>query len=148
MQSPALTRSINMTRSILFSVVACFVFSFAVAIAQESEGTSTPPSNTDRLAIEIKDKEDKEKDRENFVYRGLKLEQKFQRRLPNGFGPLVTQAQRDQIYKLQEEYFETLALLELRVELLKKERDAKIDAVLTPDQQQRLNRPIRGLLTR
>jgi len=33
--------------------------------------------------------------------------------------------------------------LELRVELLKNERDVKIDAVLTPEQQQRLNRPVR-----
>ena len=135
-----------MQKSILFSVVTFFVFSFAVALAQESEESSTPPSyNADRLAIEQQDKEEKEKDRENLVYRGLKLEQKFQRRLPNNFAALVTPAQRDQIYKLQEEYFETLALLELRVELLKKERDAKIDAVLTPDQLQRLNRPARIL---
>ena len=135
-----------MQKSILLAIVTFFAFSFAVALAQESEETSTLPSaNADRLAIEIKDKEDNEKDRENLVYRGLKLEQKFQRRLPNNFGPLVTPAQRDQIYKLQEEYFETLALLELRVELLKKERDAKIDAVLTQEQLQRLNRPARIL---
>ena len=135
-----------MQKSILLSIVTFFVLSFAVALAQESEETSTPPSaNADRLAIEQQDKEEKEKDRNNQVYRGLKLEQKFQRRLPNNFGPLVTPAQRDQIYKLQEEYFETLALLELRVELLKKERDAKIDAVLTQEQLQRLNRTARIL---
>jgi hypothetical protein len=41
-----------------------------------------------------------------------------------------------------------IALLELRVELLKNERDVKIDAILTPVQQQRLNRPVRTLLPR
>ena len=145
-QSPALPHSIKMNKSVLLSIAVFFAFSFAVAIAQETEETSTPPSsNVDRLTIETKDKEEKEKDRNNQVYRGLKLEQKFQRRLPNNFAALVTPAQRDQIYKLQEEYFETLALLELRVELLKKERDAKIDAVLTSEQLQRLNRPARIL---
>ena len=135
-----------MNKPIVLSIAAFFAFSFAVPLAQETEGTSTSPaSNMDRLKIEMKDKEDKEKDKENLVYRGLKLEQKFQRRLPNNFAPLVTPAQRDQIYKLQEEYFETLALLELRVELLKKERDSKIDAVLTSEQLQRLNRPARVL---
>ena len=134
-----------MKRQILLSVVTCFALSFAVAVAQETEQetardtvqerTLTPPDE-ERLVLEAG-----EKDRP--AMRGLNPEREFQRRLPNGFRPLVSNAQRDQIYQIQEEYYELIALLELRVELLKNERDVKIDNVLTPAQQQRLNRPLR-----
>ena len=136
-----------MKNTIIVSAVAFFVLSFAVTVAQE-EGTSTPASAaaaTERFAIETKVNEApavKES------VKGLKLEQEFRRRLPNGFGPLVNTTQRDQIYKIQEEYFELIEMLKLRVKLLEEERDAKVDAVLTSEQQQRLNRPIRRILAR
>ena len=139
-----------MQRSILFSVVACFAFSFAAAVAQETEQETTQepvqertvaPPDEERLVVE-----GREKDRP--AMKGLHPEREFQRRLPNGFAPLVNTTQREQIYKIQEEYYELITLLELRIELMKHERDAKIDAVLTPAQQQRLNRPVRALLQR
>jgi len=133
-----------MKRLIFLSAITCVVLSLAVAVAQEptqepaqapvQERTAVP--NEERLVIETRE-------RESLAMRGLRPARDFQRRLPNGFGPLVNPAQREQIYDIQREYHEMLSLLELRVELLRNERDVKIDAVLTPEQQQRLNRPIR-----
>ena len=143
--TPALTHQNQMQRSILFSVVACFAFSFATAVAQETEQETTQTSVQERTVAPPEDErlvvEGREKDRP--AMRGLRPEREFQRRLPNGFAPLVNTTQREQIYKIQEEYYELIALLELRVELLKNERDVKIDHVLTPAQQQRLTRPLR-----
>ena len=134
-----------MQKSILLSIVAFFALSFAAAIAQETptpeptaESRPTPaaPAGETRLAIETKDKTSP-------AMKGLKPAGEFRRRLPNGFGTVVDTTQRERVYKIQEEYYELIALLELRVELLKQERDIKIDAVLTPAQQERLNRPVR-----
>ena len=140
-----LTITNPMTKSILLSAVTCFLLSFAVAVAQEEAQESTqtldPAPQEERLVIETRYKD-------TSAMRGLRPEREFQRRLPNGFRPIVTATQRDEIYKIQEDYYELVALLELRVELLKNERDVKIDAVLTPAQQQRLNRPVRTLLPR
>jgi hypothetical protein len=135
-----------MQKTILLSVVTFFALSLAVAIAQE-DGT-TNASADDRLAIE---KTVKDTPATLTAIKGLKLEKEFKPRLPNGFGPAgaaVDAAQRERIYKIQTEYNDVIAMLELRVELLKKERDEKIEAVLTPDQQQRRNRPERRNATR
>ena len=130
----------TMQKSILVFLAAAFALSFAAAIAQEEPAESRPtpatPSGETRLAIETKDKTSP-------TMKGLKPAREFQRRLPNGFAALVNTTQREHVYKVQEEYYELIALLELRVELLKQERDARIDAVLTPAQQERLNRPVR-----
>ena len=144
-QSPTLLPLQNLMKRLIFlSAITCVVLSLAVAVAQEptqepaqapvQERTAVP--NEERLVIETRE-------RESLAMRGLRPARDFQRRLPNGFGPLVNPAQREQIYDIQREYHEMLSLLELRVELLRNERDVKIDAVLTPEQQQRLNRPIR-----
>ena len=134
-----------MRRTILLSAVACFALSFAVAVAQEAAQEPAPEPvqartvapNEERLVIETRERTTSP------AMRGLRPEREFARRLPNGFAPLVNATQRDQVYKIQEDYYELISLLELRVELLKNERDVKIDAVLTPEQQQRLNRPVR-----
>ena len=127
-----------MTRLILLSIVTCLALSFAVAQEPATQESRTPavPASEERLTVETKEKASP-------AMRGLKPAREFQGRLPNGFRPIVNATQRDQIYKLQEEYYELITLLELRVELLKQERDAKIDAVLTPAQQGQLNRPVR-----
>jgi len=119
----------------------CFALAFVAAIAQENiEGPSTPPApaaQEERLTIETKDKETP-------AMRGLKPEKTFRRAVPSGYGPIVDAAQREQIYKIMEDYFEVIALLELRLELLKKERDTRIEGVLTPTQLERLRRPTPG----
>ena len=144
--SPTLLESM-MKQSILLSLATFFALSFVAAMAQENDDTPAPPATPatqeERLTIEMRDKETP-------AMRGLRLERTFRRAVPPGYGPVVDAAQREQIYKIQEEYFEMIALLELRVELLKKERDAKVEGVLTPSQSERLRRPtpVRNLLGR
>ena len=131
-----------MKKTILLCVASFFVLAFAIAVAQE-DSSSSAISAAERLVIETKAKDTP-------AVKGLKLEKEFKPRVPNGF---VSQAkidakQREEIYKILTEYHELIDLLELRVQLLKEERDAKVDAVLTPAQQQRLNRPVRNIIAR
>ena len=85
----------------------------------------------DRLAIE---QADKERD----VYKNLVVGKKFTRRLPNGYGPVVSNSQREEIYKTQQDYFETIELLKVRIEMLEAERNLKIDGLLTGEQRARI----------
>jgi Spy/CpxP family protein refolding chaperone len=135
-----------MTRPIVLFAAIFIALSFAVTVSAQETTDDVSPSSlsaVERFEIETKDK------KETSAIKDLKLDKEFRPRLPNGFGPAglnVDAAQREKIYKLQTEYNDLIALLELRVELLKKERDVKIDAVLTPNQLQRLNRPVRSAL--
>ena len=61
-------------------------------------------------------------------------------RLPNYFGDLgLEEGQRDKIYAVQDEYGPKIEALERQLETLRKERDAKVAAVLTPDQVKKLD---------
>ena len=130
-----------MRKTIFLTIIACFAFSLVAAVAQESAQESAPDqiaaAADERLTIETKDKETP-------AMKDLKPEREYRRRLPSGFGPIVDAAQRERIYKIQAEYFELIELLKLRIELLERERDAKVEAVLTPSQLERM-RPIRRL---
>ena len=55
-------------------------------------------------------------------------------RLPNYYAQVVDKNQREAIYKIQQEYEPKLAELRQKLDALTKERDAKIRAVLTPEQ--------------
>ena len=127
-----------MKKSILHATVTFFALSFAVAVAQDAtqDNSEAAPSAAavtqgERLTIETRD-------RETPAMRGLRVERQFQRRLPNNFAPLVNAAQREEIYQIQADYHELLTLLEMRIELLRNERDARIEGVLTPAQLERL----------
>jgi len=141
-----------MKKTISLVVVTFFALSFAVAVAQEAgtPPTVTPPTATaervpqeERIVIETRD-------RNTPAMRGLRVERPVLRRLPNNFGPLVNNEQREEIYRIQAEYHELLTLLETRVELLRRERDAKIEGVLTPAQLERFRQarptPVRDAL--
>jgi hypothetical protein len=133
-----------MNKSIFFSVSTFCVLSFAIAVAQEE---NVAADSDGRFSVETKVKDTQAgKD----AIKGLKLEKEYKPRLPNGFANLanVNATQKEGIYKILTEYHELIDMLELRVKLLKEECDAKVDAVLTPDQQQRLNRPIRRIFAR
>jgi len=128
-----------MKKSILLSLVTCVAFSFAAAVAQETDSeaaSAVPAVQEERLAIETKDKETP-------AMKGLKLERALRRAVPTGYGPIVNAVQREEIYRIQADYFEVIALLELRLELLRQERDAKIEGVLTPAQLEQIQRPAR-----
>ena len=130
-----------MKKTILLSVATFFILSFAIAVAQEG-GTPTTVGE-ERLVIETRAKDSP-------AIKDLKIEREYKPRLPNGFASQakVNVTQKEEIYKVLTEYQTLIDMLELRVKLLKEERDAKVDAVLTPAQQQSLNRPVRRILAR
>jgi Spy/CpxP family protein refolding chaperone len=59
-------------------------------------------------------------------------------RLPDHYGEVVTEEQREKIYEIQEEYRPKIEPLETQLKALKDERDAKIAAVLTPEQKKKV----------
>jgi len=140
-----------MQKLFFLAVAAFLVLSLNAAVAQDDAPLNgdTPARigamQEERLTIETRD-------RNTPAMRGLRNERTFTRRVPNGFGPLVNNTQREEIYRIQAEYFELISLLELRAELLRQERDAKIEGVLTPTQLERLRQsrpaPVRNLLGR
>jgi hypothetical protein len=65
-------------------------------------------------------------------------------RLPAHYGKVVTEQQRNLIYKIQAEYRPKVDLLEAQLTLLKRERDTKIEAVLTPAQKKLIEEATRA----
>lgn len=68
------------------------------------------------------------------VMQGLQIDKEFSGRLPNGYGKVVTDDQRQEIYEVQKDYADVIELLKLRLLLLEQERDEKIDGMLNADQ--------------
>jgi hypothetical protein len=60
-------------------------------------------------------------------------------RLPSHYGAVVDEKQREEIYKIQDEYQPKIDILENQLKALKKERDDKISAVLTAEQKKKLD---------
>ena len=126
----------DLLAALLFATV------FTVADAQ-TETASTDITATPEVAtvpkygavyqMEIKDQAVAE------GFRGMKVEKRFARRLPNFYSQVVSDTQRDKIYKIQEAYFGPVEMLTLRLERLKTEREAQIEAVLTADQKARID---------
>jgi len=58
--------------------------------------------------------------------------------LPPYYREVVSEEQRQKIYAIQAEYNSQIAELEAKVAQLRKERDAKIEAVLTPEQKKQI----------
>jgi hypothetical protein len=65
---------------------------------------------------------------------------KFRGRLPNYYRHVVDEKQRETIYKVQEEYAAKIDALRKQLETLIAERDAKVEAVLTPEQRKEVER--------
>jgi hypothetical protein len=61
-------------------------------------------------------------------------------RLPSYYGDVVTQEQRDAIYKIQESYESQLAALREQLKALVAKRDAEVQAVLSPEQREQVKR--------
>jgi hypothetical protein len=60
------------------------------------------------------------------------------RRLPPHYAAVVNEKQREEIYKIQEDYQPRIDVLQEQLKALKKERDEKISAVLTPEQRKKV----------
>lgn len=61
------------------------------------------------------------------------------KRLPAYYGKIVDETQRKKIYAVQEEFGPKIEALKKQLETLMKERDEKIDALLTPEQLKEVN---------
>jgi len=70
------------------------------------------------------------------------LAKKLRGRLPAHYSQVVTQEQREAIYKIQEEYQPRIQALKDQLAALQKEQKEKIDAVLTPEQKQQVEQAI------
>jgi hypothetical protein len=64
---------------------------------------------------------------------------KFRGRLPAHFGRVVSQQQRQAIYKIQEEYWPKISALKEQLAALTNERDEKVRALLTPEQAKKID---------
>ncbi len=125
----------TMKQALIVSVFVLAIGFASVAPAQLSSlfssrrATEAPAKN--RLAIEQADKTGQ-------AEKGLKIEKQFTGRLPHGYKDVVTDEQREKIYKVQQEYFEAIELLKQRLDLLETERNQHIDALLNADQHAKL----------
>ena len=137
-----------MQKLFFLAVVAFCSISISIALAQDATQDATQ-GNVDIPARGVEVQEERlvieTRDRNTPAMRGLRHERTLVRRVPAGYGPIVNNTQRAEIWRIQEEYFDLISLLQLRIELLQKERDAKIEGVLTPDQLERFRatRPVR-----
>ncbi|MCR4412211.1 MAG: hypothetical protein NUV77_07270 [Thermoguttaceae bacterium] len=59
--------------------------------------------------------------------------------LPPYYGEVVDDVQRQKIYAIQAEFNAQIKALQAKLDALKKERDDKIEAVLTPEQRKQVN---------
>ena len=59
-------------------------------------------------------------------------------RLPVHYAPVVTEEQKEKIYKIQEEYKPKIDAARAQMDALVKEQKEKIAAVLTPDQKKKI----------
>lgn len=117
--------------------IFCFVISGAVTLlAQENKDTETttsPPKIQERYNLE-------QAELERPASKGLAHEKKIIGRVPNGYGQVVTNSQREEIYKIQKDYNELIELIKVRIHLLEVERDNNIDGLLSVEQKQRIKR--------
>ena len=60
------------------------------------------------------------------------------RRLPAHYAQVVNEKQREEIYKIEDEYQPKIEALQKQLDALRKERDEKISAVLTAEQKKQL----------
>ena len=114
-----------MRNAFLLTTVLFVLFAFQGRSFGQTE-SGTPES---RFALESKDlKADAP------VMKGLTVRQP-QPRLPNYFGNVVTQKQRDDIREIQNEYLPLIEQLTARLNALRAEMNAKVRAVLSEEQQ-------------
>ena len=104
----------------------------ATDTAAATESAPEKPKYGPVFQFETKDQADGE------GFRGMKIEKKFVKRLPNHYRDAITDEQREKIYEIQAAYFGPIEMLSLRLERLTAERDAQIEAVLTAEQKKRI----------
>jgi hypothetical protein len=124
-----------MTRFLSPLLIVLLFAAYSTAYAQTetaSDGAAAAPKYGPVYQLEIKDQASGE------GFRGMKVVKKFARRLPNFYGQVVFDEQKSTIYDIQSAYFEPVEMLTLRLDRLKVERDAQIEAVLTAEQKKKV----------
>ncbi len=104
-----------------------YFLSFALFVSLFPLSTMGQAPSQDRLALE-------KAELTRPVLKGLDHGKKLGGRLPNGYRAVVSNSQRDEIYDVQKDYAHLIELLKLRIALLERERDQKVDALLTKEQ--------------
>lgn len=110
---------------VIFGLVLCLSSNLPVNAEDE-----VPKVEPDRLLLEETDLAAKPP-----VSKDVVSDKKFTRRLPDYYRDVVSDQQKESIYKIQESYHPIINYLTLRLQMLKDERDAKIQAILSKDQQ-------------
>jgi hypothetical protein len=64
------------------------------------------------------------------------------RRLPAHYGQVVSEKQREEIYRIEEEYQPKIESLQKQLDALKKERNEKISALLTAEQKKQVDEAV------
>ena len=71
-----------------------------------------------------------------------KASKKLHGRLPAYYGQVVSERQREEIYRIQAEYDEKIDSLQNQLNLLKEERKGRIAAVLTEEQKKQMEKAV------
>ena len=121
-----------MKNLVSLAVFCIIIFGSITLFAQENTEPATASNDDkDRYVLE-------QAELPRPIYKGLAHEKKIIGRLPNGYKAVVTNSQREEIYKIQKDYNELIELIKVRMQLLESERDNKIDALLNADQKHRI----------
>lgn len=123
---------------LVFPLVLSVLALTVTVVAQDKEKTvpaaSSSAAGDDRLTVEAADKD-------SAAAKGIEVPVKTTP-LPAGYKAVIEKAQEEKIRAIQNDYQPLIARLKERIALLEKERNAKIDAVLTADQKEKIkNRP-------
>lgn len=62
----------------------------------------------------------------------------YKKMLPSGFREVLEAEQREEVYKIQEDYHHIIQRLKTRIEELEEERDRAFQAILNPEQKERV----------
>jgi len=129
----------NRARSIRVLTPACVALAaLVVAVAGLAVGQQASPAqqpSTERSTLATLTQQAPESPAETPVPEEAKPEKKFRGRLPTYYNRVVDKEQRDKIYAIQREYAPKIDALKAQLEALTADRDAKVEAVLTPEQQ-------------
>lgn len=121
-----------------FLMLGCFSLSLQAQSETPKAAPATSPVDGGRFRLESTEMDGP-------VMKTVTLDKKITGRLPNGYRSVVTDSQRDEIYKIQKEYNEIIERLKIRIQLLESERNQKVDALLTTEQANRIRTTLGSL---
>lgn len=125
-------RSIRVLTSTSVALVALVVAVAGLAVAQQRSPDRQPSTAPSTLATLLQ--QAPESPAETPVPEAAKSKKEFRGRLPMYYSRVVDNEQREKIYAIQREYAPKIDALQAQLEALTADRDEKVEAVLTPEQ--------------